>query len=80
MPCWELFERKSADYQQLVLGSAPRLAIEAGATYGWCKWVGDKGGIVGIDRFGQSGPGKELFKKFGFTSAAVVDKAISLLK
>lgn len=80
MPCWELFERQSADYQQLVLGSAPRLVIEAGATYGWCKWVGDKGGIVGIDRFGQSGPGKELFKKFGFTSAAVVDKAISLLK
>lgn len=80
MPCQELFERQSTDYQQLVLGSAPRLVIEAGASYGWCKWLGDKGGIIGMDRFGQSGPGKELFKKFGFTKEAVIDKALSLLR
>lgn len=80
MPCLELFERQSTDYQNVVLGSAPRLAIEAGATFGWCKWVGFSGGVIGLDRFGQSGPGKELFKKFGFTKEAVVDKALSLLK
>lgn len=80
MPCQELFERQNTDYQRLVLGSAPRLVIEAGASYGWCKWLGDKGGIIGMDRFGQSGPGKELFKKFGFTKEAVIDKALSLLR
>lgn len=80
MPCMELFAHQPPEYRQLVLGSAPRLAIEAASSFGWCQWTGDTGGVIGLDRFGQSAPGKELFKKFGFTKEAVVDMAVSLIK
>src|SRR6185436_1284365 len=74
MPSWELFEAESADYRETVLPRAVprRLAVEAGATFGWERWVGIGGAIVGIDRFGASAPGDTVMKELGFTVDHVV--------
>jgi transketolase len=56
-----------------------RLAIEAGATLGWWRYVGDSGGVVGIDRFGASAPGETVLSELGFTVANIVAKAKALL-
>jgi transketolase len=81
MPSWELFEEQSPEYQNQVLPSeAPKLAIEAGATLGWYKYVGERGDIVGLDRFGASAPGKVALEKLGFNVDNVVEKALDLLR
>ncbi len=61
MPCVELFEAQDAGYRDEVLGKGPlpRLAVEAGATLGWWKWVGEHGDVLGLDRFGASAPGAD---------------------
>lgn len=81
MPSWELFERQDTDYQERVLGPAgtPRVAVEAGVTIGWERWVGPDGAVVGIDRFGASGPGAEVMAYFGFTPEHVAETALRLL-
>lgn len=75
MPCVEDFEAQSAKYKESILPSKvrARVAVEAGATMSWYKYVGLDGKIVGIDTFGASAPAKQLFTKFGFTAQAVVD-------
>ena len=79
MPCMELFDTQPISYQQEVLGSAPRLAIEAASSFGWHKWVGDKGDIIAMDGFGCSAPGAQLFEKYGFTAENVVNRALKLI-
>jgi len=81
MPCWELFERQTAGYRDEVLPpSVPaRLAIEAGATLGWKRWVGDRGDSVGLDRYGASAPGEIVMKELGFSVENVVKRAKALL-
>jgi transketolase len=81
MPCWEFFDRQPAAYRESVLPGAvrARLAIEAGSTLGWWRFVGDRGGIIGIDRFGASAPGEKVLSELGFTVANVVAKAKALL-
>ncbi|HEV2064810.1 MAG TPA: transketolase [Thermoanaerobaculia bacterium] len=81
MPCWEFFDRQPAAYRESVLPAAvrARLAIEAGATLGWWRFVGDRGGVVGIDRFGASAPGEKVLSELGFTVENVVAKAKVLL-
>ena len=81
MPSWELYERQSAEYKERVLPKTirKRLAVEAGSTLGWHKYVTDEGGILGLDRFGESAPAADLYKLFGFTVDHVVDQAKSLL-
>jgi transketolase len=81
MPCWELFEEQPRDYRDLVLPPSitRRLAIETGVTLGWHKWVGDRGQVIGLDRFGASAPGPRLMKEFGFTTDAVVEKSLEML-
>jgi len=81
MPCWELFEQQSRDYRDEVLPGdvKARLAVEAGTTMGWHRWVGDAGDVVGIDRFGASGPGPVVMKEYGFDVANVVERALKLL-
>ena len=54
------------------------MSIEAGSTFGWHKWVGDKGVAIGIDEFGASAPGPTLYEKFGITTDAVVNAAKSI--
>jgi transketolase len=70
MPSWELFAGQSKVYQDAVLPPeiTNRMAIEAGATSGWEKWIGEKGVVFGIDRFGASAPGNILFETYGFTT------------
>lgn len=80
MPCMDLFEEQSQDYQAMVLGSAPRVAIEAASPYGWDKWVGGKGLILGIDHFGQSAPGKVLFKKYGLAPEDIATRVLALIE
>ena len=80
MPNTNAFDRQDAAYKASVLGGdLPRVAIEAGVTDGWWKYVGLDGRVIGLDRFGESAPAGVLFKEFGFTVANVVSAVESLL-
>jgi len=81
MPSWELFEKQSDEYKQSVLPKdvKKRVVIEAASSMGWCKYAGDEGVIIGIDRFGESAPAEEIFKEFGFTPENVIKQAKKLL-
>jgi transketolase len=73
MPSTNVFDRQDADYRAAVLPKGmPRVAVEAGVTDGWYKYVGLEGAVIGLDRFGESAPAGELFKYFGITTDAVV--------
>ncbi len=82
MPCWEFFDAQNAKYKEDVLPAkiTARLAIEAGVSQGWHKYVGDKGDILAVDRFGTSAPAEDVFRDYGFTVANVIKKAINLVK
>jgi transketolase len=82
MPCWEFFERQPREYRESVLPpeARARLSIEAGVTLGWRKYVGDRGGSIGLDRFGASAPGEIAMRELGFTVEHVVRDAKNLLK
>lgn len=77
MPCCELFERQDAAWRDTVLPKGlPRVAVEAGATTGWYRYVGLEGGVIGLDRFGESAPASELFATFGITADAVAAEVV----
>ncbi len=82
MPCWELFMEQPQEYRDHILPREvqARLAIEAGSSFGWFRWVGDHGAVIGVDRFGASAPGSEVLKRFGFSVENVVAHALALLK
>ena len=82
MPCFEEYEKQSAEYKESVMPSSvkARVCVEAGSPYSWYKYAGDKGEIVAMSTFGASGPAAELFKLFGFTVENVVAKAKTALK
>jgi transketolase len=81
MPSWHLFERQDEAYRESVLPAAvkARVSIEAGATIGWHKYVGDHGIAFGLDHFGTSAPAPEIAKKYGFTPENIADIASGLL-
>jgi transketolase len=81
-PSWELFAKQDKAYQENVLPSAikSRLAVEAGTTLGWERWVGDQGRIIGIDQYGASAPGEVVMSEYGLTAAKVIEEALSLLR
>jgi len=79
MACCELFDTQSVAYRRSVLGSVPRVSVEAGTTRGWERYVGLDGASVGIDRFGASAPGKVVAEKLGMTVDAVVAAAERVL-
>ena len=81
MPSWDLFDAQPQAYRDSVLPPAVtrRLAVEAGATLGWQRYVGQAGDVVGIDHFGASAPAKVLLKEFGFSADNVVARARQLL-
>ena len=81
LPCWELFEDQDDSYKQSVLPPSvtARVSIEAGSTFGWKQYVGDRGICIGVDTFGASAPGPLLYEKFGITPKAVVDAVRKLL-
>ena len=80
-PSWELFEKQPKSYREQVLPPAvrKRLSIEAGSPMGWAKYVTDEGASISMNRFGESAPAEELFKKFGFTVDNVVKYARHIL-
>jgi transketolase len=81
MPSWKIFEEQTAAYKASVLpAGVPRLAVEAGATLGWWKYVGLDGDVIGLDRFGASAPGPLVFKELGFTAENVAARAKKLVK
>ena len=78
MPCFELFAAQGRDYQEAVLGKAPRVAVEAAVEFGWQKWLGDGGVFIGMRGFGASAPGPELYRHFGITAESVTEAARDL--
>ena len=82
MPSWELFERTSQKYKDAVLPPkvTARVAVEAGISMGWERYVGSQGATVCIDRFGASAPGGMVMDKYGMKAATIVAKTKELLK
>lgn len=81
LPCTDVFDKQDADYRESVLPAvvSARVAIEAGVTQTWWRYVGSQGQVVGLDRFGESAPASELFEHFGFSTDNVVRVAKSIL-
>jgi transketolase len=82
MPSWELFDAQSREYRESVLPPelGAKLAVEAGVSQGWCKYVGERGAVLGVDRFGASAPGEVVMREYGFTVENVCRRAEALLK
>jgi len=80
-PSWELFEYQSQEYRDSVIipNVKARLAVEAGVSQGWHKWVGNYGDVLAIDKFGRSAPSEVVFEAYGFTVENVIEKARNLL-
>ena len=81
MPSWKLFDAQDEAYRDSVLPAdvKARMSIEAGATIGWAKYVGDRGIAFGLDHFGTSAPAADIAKEYGFTAEHVADVAAGLL-
>ena len=81
MPSWELFQAQPSEYRDAVLPPAihARVSVEAGSPFGWERWVGLHGAIIGVDRFGASAPGPVVMAEYGFTVENVVATAKSVL-
>ncbi len=77
MPCWASFSAQDATYKDSVLPPTlhARVSIEAGATFGWERWIGDSGVALGIDKYGASAPGERVLAEYGFTPERVVEAA-----
>ncbi len=81
MPSFRLFEEQSDSYKASIFPDhLPKLAIEAGATLGWWKYVGRHGDVIGLDRFGASAPGTTVLEKLGFGTENVVARAKALVE
>ena len=82
MPSWELFADQPAEYRRQVFppDARRRLAVEAAATFGWERWVGSDGAVIGLDRFGASAPGEVNMRELGFTVDHVLARARALLR
>ena len=82
MPSWELFDAQDEAYKAGIMDGETkvRVSIEAGAAQGWHKYIGRKGLAISIDRFGMSGPAKQLAEVFGFTAAQVAEKVSAALE
>jgi transketolase len=81
MPSFKIFEEQDDAYkQQLFPENTPKIAVEAGATMGWYKYIGHNGGVIGLDRFGASAPGPIAMEKLGISVHAVVELAKKLVK
>jgi transketolase len=80
-PSWELFAAQSQEYRESVLPSfiRCRVAVEAGVTMGWERWVGERGAVLGVDRFGASAPYQTIYRNFGLTVENVVKSSLELL-
>ncbi len=81
MPCWDLFDEQERTYQDAVLGpGCARVAVEAAVRFGWDRYLGERGGFVGMRGFGASGPAEHLYRHFGITAQAVASEAKRVLQ
>lgn len=82
MPSWELFEAQTQEYRDSVLPPSirARLAVEAGVSQGWHRYVGDRGDVIGVDRFGASAPGPVVMREYGFSVENVCQRALAMLE
>ena len=80
MPCWDLFEEQDEAWRKKLLGTLPRVAVEAAASFGWDRYIGPNGAFVGMHSFGASGPYKDVYKHFNITPEAVAEAAKKILK
>ena len=78
MPCWELFEKQDKGYQEQVLGSVPRIAVEAACCMGWDRYIGANGKFIGMTGFGASAPADQLYEHFGITADNIIASAREL--
>lgn len=78
MPSWELFEEQPEDYRAEVLGTAPRIAIEAAGKFGWTRYVASERDVIGMPGFGASAPAERLYQEFGITAEAIIARAKAL--
>jgi transketolase len=80
-PSWELFAAQDAEYRAQVLPEAvtARVAVEAGVSLGWTRWVGERGAVIGVDRFGASAPFKTIYEKYGLTAEIIAASARQLI-
>jgi len=79
MPCWEIFDKAPKEYRDAVLGSVPRVGVEAAVRFGWDRWLGPRGAFIGMGGFGASAPAEALFPHFGITPEKIAEAARSLL-
>jgi len=81
MPCMEIFEAQEQGYRAEVLPAqaSARLAVEPGARMSWWRWVGERGAVLGLDRFGASAPGTRVLEELGFTPENIAARARELL-
>ena len=81
LPCWEVFENQDSAYKESVLPKnvSARVAVEAGATLCWHKYVGPQGRIIGIDSYGESAPAPEIYRALGITVENIVNKINEVL-
>jgi transketolase len=79
MPCWALFDGQDPTYRATVLGRAPRVAVEAAAPFGWERYVGEAGAVIGMTGFGASAPAEDLYRHFRITAEAVAEAALQRL-
>jgi transketolase len=75
LPSFELFRKQSGDYRHDVLGTAPRIAVEAAVAQAWHEWLRHKDHFIGMSTFGASAPAKQLYEHFGITAAKVAEAA-----
>jgi transketolase len=81
MPSFKIYDEQDADYKVSLLPEAtPKLAVEAGATMGWYKYIGHNGAVIGLDRFGASAPGAIALEKLGISVSHIVEQAKKLVK
>jgi transketolase len=82
MPCWQLFDLQPKSYRDAVLPPSvrARVSIEAASPFGWERYVGLAGAIIGVNRFGASAPGPIVMREFGFTPGHIVETAKAVLK
>jgi transketolase len=79
LPCWSRFDTQPREYREQVLGSAPRLAIEAASPFGWARYTGSEDNVIGVTSFGASASAAELYRQFGITPEHIAAKAAALI-
>ncbi len=79
MPCWELFDAQPGTYREEVLGTAPRIAVEAASAFGWTRYVDREADVIGMPGFGASAPAERLYEEFGITKDAIIKRAKVLM-